>query len=205
MAFLGWSSKISENEILTINELSKIFNLSDINKAGAKFNWEKLNWINSQYIKKMELIKLTKIIKKYWEKMGWKSPSPEWSIKLTILLRDSMIVLNDAIDQSKPFFVLPPFQTEGQNFLDNEMSKKSLAYILNFLKEKNIKRIDQEKAKLIINQISDEHSIKKGFIMKSLRVAFFGCLKGPDLIQSWELLSENKSDIKRIERCVKSI
>ena len=40
--------------------------------------------------------------------------------------------------------------------------------------------------------------------MKSLRVAFFGCLNGPDLIQSWELLSENNSDISRIERCFMS-
>ena len=38
--------------------------------------------------------------------------------------------------------------------------------------------------------------------MKSLRVAFFGCLSGPDLIQSWELLSENKRDITLIERCL---
>jgi len=34
-----------------------------------------------------------------------------------------------------------------------------------------------------------------------LRVAFFGCLSGPDLIQSWELFSENKIDIPLIERC----
>jgi len=38
--------------------------------------------------------------------------------------------------------------------------------------------------------------------MKSLRVAFFGSLSGPDLIKSWELFSENKSDVSRIERCL---
>ena len=49
MAFLGWSIKSPESEILSLSEISKVFNLSDVNKAGAKFNWEKLNWINSQY------------------------------------------------------------------------------------------------------------------------------------------------------------
>ena len=44
--------------------------------------------------------------------------------------------------------------------------------------------------------------LKKGILMKSLRVAFFGSLSGPDLIQSWELLSENKSDLALIERCL---
>ena len=38
--------------------------------------------------------------------------------------------------------------------------------------------------------------------MKSLRIAFFGCLSGPDLIDSWLLLSEKGEDILRIERCL---
>jgi len=204
MAFLGWSSKTTENEILTLGEISQIFNLSDINKAGAKFSWEKLNWINSQYIKKMESEKLCEIIKKYWIEMGWESPSPEWSLKLTILLKDSIILLKDAIDQSNPFFSLPPIQNEGKNFLEKLESKKSLTHILNELRNKNLLKIDCAKAKEIIDDISKKHSIKKGIVMKSLRVAFFGCLSGPDLIQSWELLSENESDILRIERCLLS-
>ena len=204
MAFLGWSSKTTENEILTLGEISQIFNLSDINKAGAKFSWEKLNWINSQYIKKMESVKLCEIIKKYWIEMGWESPSPEWSLKLTILLKDSIILLKDAIDQSNPFFSLPPIQNEGKNFLEKLESKKSLTHILNELRNKNLLKIDCAKAKEIIDDISKKHSIKKGIVMKSLRVAFFGCLSGPDLIQSWELLSENESDILRIERCLLS-
>ena len=49
------------------------------------------------------------------------------------------------------------------------------------------------------------HNIKKGILMKSLRVAFFGSLSGPDLIQSWELFAESKTDRTRIERCLESI
>ncbi len=203
MAFLGWSLKDPESEILSLTELSKVFNLSDVNKAGAKFNWEKLNWINSQYIKKMELTKLSEFIKKYWNEMGWKSPSKEWDLKLVNLIRDSMILLKDAIDQSKPFFSLSQMQKEGEEFLRNKKeAKESLKYILQYLKEKNISKINSDNAREIINKISVNNSIKKGILMKSLRVAFFGCLSGPDLIQSWELFSENKSDVILIERCL---
>ncbi len=201
MSFLGWSPKTSKNEILSLNEISKIFDLSEINKAGAKFNWEKLNWINAQYIKKMEPSKLSEIIKKYWDNLGWKSPSSDWDLKLTTLLKDSMIILKDAIDQSKPFFSLPKIQEEGLEFLKKKESKESLKQILSYLRQENIDKLDQDKAKEIINNICKTHSIKKGVVMKALRVAFFGCLSGPDLIQSWELLSENKSDLLRIERC----
>ena len=205
MAFLGWSPKSVEGEILSLDEISKIFDLSDINKAGAKFNWEKLNWINSQYIKNMDSIKLSKIIQRYWDDLGWEPPSKEWGIKLVTLIRDSMTLLKDAIDQSKPFFLLPPIQKEGQNFLENIDSKASLKLILNYLIEQKTVKLDKEKAKEIINEISKRHNVKKGILMKSLRVAFFGCLSGPDLIQSWELFSESKSDLLRIERCLITI
>ena len=202
MAFLGWSIKSSESEILSLSEISKVFNLSDVNKAGAKFNWEKLNWINSQYIKKMELTQLCKFIKKYWNEMGWESPSTEWDLKLTNLIQDSMILLKDAIDQSKPFFILSQMKKEGEEFLESKKEvKESLRYILFYLKEANITKVNKDNAREIINKITVNHSIKKGILMKSLRVAFFGCLSGPDLIQSWELFSENKTDIPLIERC----
>jgi len=203
MAFLGWSIKAPENEILSLSEISKVFNLSDVNKAGAKFNWEKLNWINSQYIKKMELTQLSKLIKNYWNEIGWESPSTEWDLKLTSLIQDSMILLKDAIDQSKPFFKLSEMQKEGTEFLkDKKEAKESLRYILFYLKEDNISKVTIDNAREIINKVTLIHSIKKGILMKSLRVAFFGCLSGPDLIQSWELFSENKIDIPLIERCL---
>ena len=157
------------------------------------------------YIKNMESVKLSEIIRRYWDDMGWEPPSQEWAIKLVILLRDSMTLLKDAIDQSKPFFLLPPIQKEGQDFLENKDSKTSLKLILNYLIEKNNIKLDKEQAKKIINEISKIHNIKKGILMKSLRVAFFGCLSGPDLIQSWELFSESKSDLLRIERCLITI
>ena len=113
-----------------------------------------------------------------------------------------MTLLKDAIDQSKPFFLMPPIQKEGKDFLKNQASKESLKLILKHLTElKNVK-LDKEEAKKIINEISKMHNIKKGILMKSLRVAFFGSLSGPDLIQSWELFSEIKTDRSRIERCL---
>ena len=116
-----------------------------------------------------------------------------------------MTLLKDSIDQSKPFFLIPTIQKEGQDFLENKDSKASLKLILNYLIDQNAIQLNKEKAKAIINEISKNHNVKKAILMKSLRVAFFGSLSGPDLIQSWELFSENKTDRSRIERCLKSV
>jgi len=100
---------------------------------------------------------------------------------------------------------MPTIQKEGQDFLVNNDGKASLELILNYLIEQNTIKLNKEKAKEIINEISKVHNVKKGILMRSLRVAFFGSLSGPDLIQSWELFSESKTDRPRIERCLNSI
>ena len=150
----------------------------------------------------MDSIKLSEIIKKYWDDDGWEPPSQEWAYKLAILIRDSMTLLKDSIHLSKPFFLIPTIQKEGQDFLKKNDSKASLKLILNYLIEQNAIKLNKEKAKEIINEISKIHNIKKVILMKSLRVAFFGSLSGPDLIQSWELFAESKTDRTRIERCL---
>jgi len=78
-----------------------------------------------------------------------------------------MTLLKDGIDQSKPFFLIPPIQKESQDFLENKDSKASLKLILNYLIGQNTIKIDKEKAKEIINEISKKHKIKKGIIKKT--------------------------------------
>ena len=86
-----------------------------------------------------------------------------------------MILLKDAIDQSKPFFILSQMKKEGEEFLKNKKdAKESLKYILFYLKEGNITKVNKDNAREIINKITVTHSIKKGVLMKSLRVAFLG-------------------------------
>ena len=203
MALLGWSIKTDDNEIQTIDEIAKKFELNDVNKAGAKFNWEKLNWINSQYIKKMAVSDLYKIFKKYWQEEGWEADSTQWGLELTKLMQDSIIVLNDIVDQSRPFFEIPEIDYDSLVFLKKN-SKLTLEIIYKLLNQSEIK-INKMIADNIINKISLENSIKKGIVMRSLRVAFFGCLSGPDLVKSWELFSSNKEDIKRIQKCLNTI
>ena len=59
MTLLGWSPLDSTAEIFTLPEAAKQFSFERVNKAGAKFDWAKLDWLNSQYIHGMEIDKLT--------------------------------------------------------------------------------------------------------------------------------------------------
>ena len=136
--------------------------------------------------------------------MGWEEKSNEWGLKLTILLKDSLTVLTDIEQQSDPFFREPQIKEEAIDFLQKEEVIFSLNKILEIV-SKIEKDINNDLAREIINNISKEHKIKKGILMKSLRAAFFGSLCGPDLIESWVLFSEIKEDIKRIKKSLNII
>ena len=54
---LGWSN--GDQEIFSIEEMIKLFELKNINNSPASFNQEKLEWMNQSYIKTISLGKLT--------------------------------------------------------------------------------------------------------------------------------------------------
>ena len=50
MSLLGWTLSDSTQEIFSLKEIAESFDLERVNKAGAKFDWDKLDWVNSQYL-----------------------------------------------------------------------------------------------------------------------------------------------------------
>ena len=58
LALLGWNPG-TEKEIFTVDELLKEFSFERVQHAGARFDWEKLDWINGQYIQALDDDELT--------------------------------------------------------------------------------------------------------------------------------------------------
>lgn len=55
IAFLGWAPGNSETrELFTLDELTKVFDETHINRAPAVFDYQKLRWFNAQYIREMD-------------------------------------------------------------------------------------------------------------------------------------------------------
>jgi len=61
IAHLGWSPG-SNREIFSVEEIVKEFSLENLSKHAAVFSMEKLNWFNSEYLKKMPIDSLTKML-----------------------------------------------------------------------------------------------------------------------------------------------
>lgn len=54
IALLGWSPKETNEEFFSMDDLKKIFSMDGLSKSPAVFDYEKLRWFNSEYIKNMD-------------------------------------------------------------------------------------------------------------------------------------------------------
>jgi glutamyl/glutaminyl-tRNA synthetase len=64
LALLGWNPG-TEQELFTFDELVKVFAFDRVQHAGARFDWEKLNWINGEYIRRLSLDELTERLRPF--------------------------------------------------------------------------------------------------------------------------------------------
>ncbi len=204
MTLLGWSPPDSTQEIFTLEAAAKEFSFERVNKAGAKFDWAKLDWLNSQYIHNTPVDKLTDLLIPYWEEAGYSftgGRDRSWLEQLVSLISASLTRLTDAVEMTKLFFTETlELSEEGTKQLQQEGSKAALSAIIAGLEAQP--QLTEAAAQDIIKQVVKAQNVKKGLVMRSLRVALTGDVHGPDLIQSWLLLNQIGLDKPRLSQAV---
>ncbi|HEY1421032.1 MAG TPA: glutamate--tRNA ligase [Candidatus Dormibacteraeota bacterium] len=64
LALLGWNPGTSQ-EIFSFDELVRVFSFERVQHAGARFDWEKLNWINGEYIRALDDSELARRLRQF--------------------------------------------------------------------------------------------------------------------------------------------
>ncbi|MBF2019335.1 MAG: glutamate--tRNA ligase [Hydrococcus sp. C42_A2020_068] len=205
MTLLGWTPPDATQEIFTLSEAAEQFSLERVNKAGAKFDWNKLDWLNSQYLHKMPADKLVDLLIPYWQEAGYQfDPESDraWLEQLTALIAGSLTRLADAPKESRLLF------GESVKYSDEAISQLKLAGVAEVIKavlEAIQPDLSEANAKEIVDRVTKAQNVKKGLVMKSLRAALMGELQGPDLIQSWLLLNQKGWDKSRLQQALSQI
>jgi glutamyl-tRNA synthetase len=204
MTLLGWTPPDSTQEIFTLQEAAQQFSLERVNKAGAKFDWDKLDWINSQYLHQMSATELVDLLVPYWQEAGYTvypSSDRPWLEQLAVLIAPSLTRLSDAGKESRLIF--------GETVSYNEeaitqLKQEGFIVILQAILEgiDSQPQLTATEAKQIVEQVTKSQGVKKGLVMRSLRAGLMGELQGPDLIQSWVLLHQKGWDKSRLEQAL---
>jgi glutamyl-tRNA synthetase len=204
MTLLGWSPPEGMDERFTLQQAAGVFGFERVNKAGARFDWDKLNWLNGQVLHEQGPAVLRDQLQPLWSDKGWGGAAANpihadgaWQADLCALIGPSLTLLADGVAQAEPFFTCPALNEAAQAQLASDGAKPALAALLSLL---NDGPLDAVQAQALLGEAATAAGVKKGVIMKSLRAALLGSLQGPDLLATWLLLHRSGEDRARIQR-----
>ena len=195
---LGWSPK-DNREIISIEEAQDIFDIEDISKSNASLSPEKLDWINSEYIKRKSPEELTSLVENYLINKGFKEINKEYLKKVVVLFKERITKLADLLDWAYfCFYDDFSYAPDTEKILERDLSqevevlKERLSKIENFTKEEIEKEFRDTAASL---------GLKARDLVHPVRVALTGRRVGPGLFETMEVLGKEKV-IKRLERLI---
>lgn len=201
MTLLGWSSPDSTQEVFTLAEAATVFGFERVNRAGAKFDWDKLNWLNGQYLHRMPSDRLLDLLMPRWEAAGYGFDADgdrPWLEPLAALLATAMTRLDEAATVAKLFFETPLTYDEAATA---HLQQEGIVPIL----EATIAAIaatddelDAETAGAIVKDVIKTSGAKKGLVMRTLRAALMGAMQGPEMVPSWLVLHRRGVDGDRL-------
>lgn len=216
MTLLGWSPPEGVmEEIFSLDQAAQHFSFDRVNKAGAKFDWDKLNWLNGQYLRRLTPSELSKQLLPLWKAAGYEIPDDAvWIEGLCALLSQSLNKTTEAPAVAQTFFVEPTFEQEaldhfkqpGVGIIVQTFEKLFLEWEKEDLPvQDGLWKILEEKIQTVLQEQIGVLGVKKGLVMKTLRMALTGTKSGPELVPAIALLLGRKAVAKRLIQANKMI
>ena len=190
LALLGWNPG-TEKELFTMEELIREFSLERINKAGARFDIQKAQWFNQQYLRVKSDEELADALLASLKTEGV-SCSEEKAVKIAAVMRDRITFPKDLWEQGRFFFQAPESydQTVVAKKWNDDVVKVLTAYKESVASGDT--SLSAEQAKELLEQVTASLGIGTGKILQTLRVAITGAAGGPDLMMIMEIIGKEE-------------
>ncbi|SCZ09811.1 glutamate--tRNA ligase [Alkaliphilus peptidifermentans] len=185
IALIGWSPEDNQ-EIFSMNELEEKFSLERVSRSGGVFDINKLNWVNSHYIKEASIERITDLAIPHLINAGYINSEEvaeryEWLKDMVEVLKESISYVAEVTEKVDIFFKteIQPEDDEAKELLKVE----HMALLLDTLIEKinATNEIESDFGKKAFKEIQKETGIKGPMLFKPIRVAITGKAHGPDI------------------------
>ena len=204
VALLGWSPSDGQ-EIKTVDEIAQDFRIGEISSSNSIFEYDKLKWMNSHYIKMLPIEELKERLKPYLTKYNLEELGDANYTKMVELTREPLTLLSDITDAVPYFFgkeveIDPEAQT---GTLDTDVAQKVLVDFVSKAKdwdwsEENL----HEKLADFRAYWKEKDGIKPKVTMWAVRAAITGRTCGADMVGILEILGKETS-LYRAEKAIK--
>lgn len=201
LAFLGWNPG-TEQEIFSIEELTQKFDFERVNKSGAKFNLDKTNWFQQQYMQTKDDEKLTDLFMPILEKKGIHKDKKEVQ-KIVSSVKERAVFVDDFLGLADFFFETP-------KEYDDKAAKKSWKEgTTDLMKElvsivSKIEDFSSQNTEKEIKEWISGKEIGYSKVMQPLRLSLVGKLAGPHLFDIIAMIGKEET-LKRIENAIEKI
>lgn len=204
VALLGWNAG-DDKEFYYMDELISSFSLERVNKAGAVFDFQKLNWLNAEHLRKKSNEELLSLMKDEIQNSKFKTQNySDTFLNLIIEAMKERVSFVKEFIESCTYFYEPPTDYE-QKSIEKNWNPETPAH-LNRLRDEftsfnNPSKEDFEHALAIV---SEELNVGKGKLIHPLRLAVSGQSTGPGMFDLLFILGKDEV-VKRIYTAIEKI
>ncbi len=193
VALLGWAPSDSV-EIKTVDEIAKDFRIKEISSSNSIFEYDKLNWMNGQYIKKMDISKLTDMIIPFLSDYDLSELSREKLEKMVEITREPLTTLKD-IQKDVPYFFGEDVPLdEVKELLTTELSKNVLNKFIELAQKWDF--TNEQELHDDLQKLRDDFKANFGYkpkeTMWAIRAAVTGRTRGADMVGILTILGKDK-------------
>jgi len=204
VALLGWTAG-DDKEFYHLNELVGKFSLERVNKSGAIFNVEKLDWLNAEHLRSKPNSELLGLLKEEIQKSKFEGQnySNEYLVNVIDAMKERVSFIKEYLEKSPYFFEAPT------SFEENTVKKRwkdDSAELLKKLSAKfsllnNPQKEDYEAA---LKSTAEELQVGNGKLIHPLRLAVSGMGSGPGVFDIVFIIGKDET-LKRINYALETI
>ena len=202
VALLGWSPSDGE-EIKTVDEIANDFRIHEISSSNSIFEYDKLKWMNSHYIKQLPMAELKEKLMPYLEKYDLSELTDAEFDKMIEITREPLVLLSDITDAVAYFFGDDvEFQDKAKETLETETSQNVLKDFVSLAKDwewtdENLHhKLEQFRADW------KEKGVKPKVTMWAIRAAVTGRTFGADMVGILDVIGKEKT-LARANKAIK--
>jgi glutamyl-tRNA synthetase len=189
VAFLGWNPG-DERELFSIEQLVGEFRLERVQKGGAVFNVEKLNWLNQQHMKLKTNEELACLIRPMLEARNVTIPTDAYLASVAGLLKERVVLLPDVVDASEYFFREPSaYDPAGVTKSWSVETPPRMILLADRLE--HLPTFDHTAIEAAIRALADEQQVKVSVFIHPTRLAVTGRTAGPGLFELMEVIGRD--------------
>ena len=192
LARLGWSH--GDDEIFSMTDFCQWFDLDHITSSSAQFNTEKLDWLNSHYIKTLPLDRISSAIEPYLKKVVHTPIDQNLLISAIDIHRERA---NHLTNLAKDIAYIFEVQKPNQQDFEKHINAEALELIKSF--QASLNKIDWTKEAIhnVMNEVVTLHAIKFPKLAMPLRVLLTGIAQSPSIDAVMAILGRDET-MKRL-------